>query len=101
MKKMTLFMLALCVLGTANSNAQFGKLKDALNSGASALLNNKQLKMLQSSPITTNFDDCNKKDVLPPDFGKDSASKELCALKSVYNAAEGYTLKPGFYTGTF
>jgi hypothetical protein len=101
MKKITLFMLALCVLGMTNSNAQFGKLKDALNSGASSLLNNKQLKMLQSSPITTNFDDCNKTDILPPDFGKDSVSKQLCVLKSVYNSTEGYTLKPGFYTGTF
>jgi len=100
MKKI-ITLLLLFLLNSFSSNAQFGKLKDVLNSGASTLLNNKQLKLLQSNPITTNFDDCNKKDILPSDFGKDSVSKPFCVLKSSYSSEEGYTLKPGFYTGTF
>jgi hypothetical protein len=99
MKRLTL--IALCVLAAFQADAQFGKLKDALNSGAASLLNNKQLKMLQSNPISTSFDDCNKTDILPADFGTDSVRKQFCALKPQYSAAEGYTLKPGFYTGTF
>lgn len=99
MKKNYLILL-LCV-GSITANAQFGKLKDALNNGASSLLNNKQLKLLQNQPITTNFDDCNKEDILPADFGADSVKKQLCAVKSAYNSTEGFTLKPGFYTGTF
>ena len=91
--------LLLCVL---NTNAQFGKLKDVLNNGVGNLLNSKQLKMLQSDPITTNFDDCNKTDVLPVNFGTDSVKKSLCTLVGKdYNAATGFTLKPGFYTGVF
>lgn len=99
MKKNYLILL-LCI-GSITANAQFGKLKDALNNGASSLLNNKQLKLLQNQPITTNFDDCNKEDILPADFGADSVKKQLCAVKSNYSSTEGFTLKPGFYTGTF
>ncbi len=99
MKKNYLILL-LCFF-SVTTNAQFGKLKDALNSGAGSLLNNKQLKLLQNQPITTNFDDCNKKEILPPDFGADSVKKLLCTLKSDYTSTEGFLLKPGFYTGTF
>jgi hypothetical protein len=99
MKKNYLFLL-LCIC-SVSTNAQFGKLKDVLNTGAASLLNNKQLKLLQNQPITTNFDDCNKKDILPTGFGADSVKKQLCALKANYTATEGFLLKPGFYTGTF
>lgn len=99
MKKHYLFLLL--SIYTVTANAQFGKLKDALNNGAGSLLNNKQLKLLQNQPITTNFDDCNKEDILPPDFGIDSIKKQLCLLKVDYTSTEGYLLKPGFYTGTF
>lgn len=99
MKKICLLLLLF--IGTITANAQFGKLKDVLNNGASSLLNNKQLKLLQNQPITTNFDDCNKADILPATFGADSVKQQLCALKSDYNATEGFLLKPGFYTGTF
>lgn len=91
----------LCICYSLNSNAQFGKLKDALNTGASTLLNNKQLKLLQNQPITTNFDDCNKTETLPVNFGADSVKKALCVLKADYTPTEGFLLKPGFYTGTF
>lgn len=93
-------ILLLCLLAF-NSNAQFGRFKDAINSGASSLLNNKQLKLLQSQPITTSFDDCNKKETLPVDFGADSTKTHLCKIMSNYSAATGFLLKPGFYTGTF
>lgn len=99
MKKNYLFLL-LCIC-SITANAQFGKLKDAINSGASSLLNNKQLKLLQNQPITTNFDDCNKEDILPANFGSDSVKKQLCELKGSYTSTEGFSLKPGFYTGTF
>ncbi len=101
MKKIIPILALLCLLNATHSQAQFGKLKDVLNNGASSLLNSKQLKLLQNHPITTNFDDCNKTDIMPPEFGKDSVKKELCAVKSLYSATEGFTLKPGFYTGTF
>lgn len=97
-KSLIILAFTFCAI---NSNAQFGKLKDALNSGASSLLNNKQLKLLQNQPITTNFDDCNKTETLPPAFGTDSVKKQLCALKAGYTSEEGFLLKPGFYTGTF
>ncbi|AOM76447.1 hypothetical protein [Pedobacter steynii] len=99
MKKNYLFLL-LC-LCSVTANAQFGKLKDILNTGASSVLNNKQLKLLQNQPITTNFDDCNKRDLLPVDFGADSARKQLCALTASYTKEKGFLLTPGFYTGTF
>lgn len=99
MKKHTFILLF--TLTALSANAQFGKLKDAINSGASALLNNKQLKLLQNQPITTNFDDCNKTETLPVNFGADSVKKELCNQNSGYTATEGFLLKPGFYTGTF
>ncbi|WP_349786009.1 hypothetical protein [Pedobacter sp. ASV1-7] len=99
MKKNHLILL-LCIC-SMTTNAQFGKLKDALNNGAASLLNNKQLKLLQNQPITTNFDDCNKEDILPPDFGADSVKKRLCLLKANYTTTGGFQLKPGFYTGTF
>lgn len=99
MKKKSLLLLLITFSITAN--AQFGKLKDALNTGASSLLNNKQLKLLQNQPITTNFDDCNKNDILPSNFGADSVKKQLCALKTSYSSQQGFLLKPGFYTGTF
>jgi hypothetical protein len=99
MKKNYLFLL-LCMC-SITANAQFGKLKDVINSGASSLLNNKQLKLLQNQPITTNFDDCNKDDILPASFGADSVKKQLCAVKGVYTSTDGFSLKPGFYTGTF
>jgi len=99
MKKNYIFLLLFICSVTAN--AQFGKLKDALNNGAASLLNNKQLKLLQNQPITTNFDDCNKEDVLPANFGADSVKQQLCKLKANYSATEGFSLKPGFYTGTF
>nr|WP_121273710.1 hypothetical protein [Pedobacter schmidteae] len=99
MKKKSLFLLL--IVFSINTNAQFGKLKDVLNTGASSLLNNKQLKLLQNQPITTNFDDCNKKDILPSNFGADSVKKQLCALKTSYSKEQGFLLKPGFYTGTF
>lgn len=98
--KKTLIVLC-CLAYSLNTNAQFGKLKDALNNGAASLLNNKQLKLLQNQPITTNFDDCNKTDILPVNFGADSVKKSLCLLKTNYNTREGFLLKPGFYTGTF
>ena len=101
MKKQTLILAFLCLGSFGSAHAQFGKLKDALNNGAAALLNNKQLKLLQNQPISTNFDDCNKTDILPPSFGTDSTKKQLCDLKSFYSSTEGFTLKPGFYTGTF
>lgn len=99
MKKNYLILL-LCV-ASITANAQFGKLKDALNNGAASLLNNKQLKLLQNQPITTNFDDCNKEDILPADFGADSVKKQLCGVKGNYTSTAGFSLKPGFYTGTF
>lgn len=99
MKKITLILLL--AIMSASTNAQFGKLKDVLNAGASSMLNNKQLKLLQNQPITTNFDDCNKEDILPANFGADSVKKKLCALTNSYNVTEGFLLKPGFYTGTF
>ncbi|WP_316793896.1 hypothetical protein [Pedobacter frigoris] len=100
--KKTIFPALLLLLAMATASyAQFGKLKDALNNGASSLLNNKQLKLLQNQPITTNFDDCNKTELMPPGFGADSVKKKLCDLKSGYSATEGFSLKPGFYTGTF
>lgn len=91
----------LCLIGSVGARAQFGKLKDALNNGAASLLNGKQLKMLQHEAITTNFDDCNKTETLPPTFGSDSVKKKLCNLLSAYTSAEGFVLKPGFYKGTF
>ena len=100
MKKTIALLLLFCVV-SVGTYAQFGKLKDAINSGASSLLNNKQLKLLQAQPITTNFDDCNKKETLPVNFGADSVKQQLCALMANYTAAEGFLLKPGFYTGTF
>lgn len=100
MKKNYLFLLLFTCSITAN--AQFGKLKDMLNAGASSVLNNKQLKLLQNQPITTNFDDCNKKNLLPANFGADSVRTQLCALTaSSYTTKQGFLLKPGFYTGTF
>lgn len=101
MKKIFPTLALLCLLNATSSQAQFGKLKDVLNNGASSLLNNKQLKLLQNQPISTNFDDCNKTDIMPPEFGKDSVKKQLCTVKSLYSATEGFSLKPGFYTGTF
>jgi hypothetical protein len=101
MKKLIPALAMICLFSTTNVSAQFGKLKDALNTGAATLVNNKQLKLLQNNPITTNFDDCNKTDIMPPSFGADSVKKKLCDLKSAYTATEGFTLKPGFYTGTF
>lgn len=101
MKKQTLILAFLCFGSFGSAHAQFGKLKDALNTGAASLLNNKQLKLLQNQPISTNFDDCNKADILPPSFGTDSTKKQFCDLKSFYSSVEGFTLKPGFYTGTF
>jgi len=101
MKRNTLLPALLCLLCFSTAQAQFGKLKDALNTGAASLLNNKQVKLLQNQPITTNFDDCNKSEILPPEFGADSIKKKLCDLKPLYSSTEGFSLKPGFYTGTF
>lgn len=99
MKKILLLIFIVTI--SIPTQAQFGRLKDALNNGATSLLNNKQLKLLQNQPITTNFDDCNQTDILAPDFGADSIRKQLCTAKDLYSSVEGYTLKPGFYTGTF
>jgi hypothetical protein len=101
MKKTSPILILLLLIYCVNANAQFGKLKEALNNAAGSMLNNKQLKLLQSDPITTNFDDCNKTEIMPVDFGADSVKKKLCDLTSSYTSAEGFTLKPGFYTGTF
>ncbi|NQX52474.1 hypothetical protein HQN86_02500 [Pedobacter panaciterrae] len=101
MKKTSPILILLLLVCCVNANAQFGKLKDALNTAAGSILNNKQLKLLQSDPITTNFDDCNKTETMPVDFGADSVKKKLCDLTSSYTSAQGFTLKPGFYTGTF
>lgn len=101
MKKNIITTLLLLFAIATTSQAQFGKLKDALNNGASTLLNNKQLKLLQNQPITTSFDDCNKTEIMPASFGADSVKKKLCDLTSNYSSTEGFTLKPGFYTGTF
>ncbi|WP_449437774.1 hypothetical protein [Pedobacter steynii] len=101
MKKTSSILALLLLVYCVNANAQFGKLKDALNNAAGNLLNSKQLKLLQSDPITTNFDDCNKTETMPVNFGADSVKKKLCDLTSSYTSAQGFTLKPGFYTGTF
>nr|WP_068891299.1 hypothetical protein [Pedobacter panaciterrae] len=101
MKKTAPILILLLLVYCVNANAQFGKLKEALNNAAGSMLNNKQLKLLQSDPITTNFDDCNKTETMPVNFGADSVKKKLCDLTSSYTAAQGFTLKPGFYTGTF
>lgn len=101
MKRKIISTLMLLLVTATVSHAQFGKLKDALNNGASTLLNNKQLKLLQNQPITTSFDDCNKTGIMQPGFGTDSVKNKLCNLSSSYSPTEGFTLKPGFYTGTF
>lgn len=101
MKKTSPILILLLLIYCVNANAQFGKLKEALNNAAGSMLNNKQLKLLQSDPITTNFDDCNKTEIMPVDFGADSVKKKLCDLTASYTSAQGFTLKPGFYTGTF
>jgi len=96
----TLLLIIMMICGIS-SKAQFGRLKDALNNSVGTVLNGKQLKLLQAEPITTNFDDCNKKETMPVSFGADSVKKELCRMMSGYSANTGFTLKPGFYTGTF
>jgi len=101
MKKTSPIVILLLLVYCVNANAQFGKLKEALNNAAGSVLNSKQLKLLQSDPITTNFDDCNKTEIKHVDFGADSLKKKLCDLTSSYTSAQGFTLKPGFYTGTF
>ncbi|WP_214229152.1 hypothetical protein [Pedobacter sp. B4-66] len=101
MKKTSPILILLLLVYCVNANAQFGKLKEALNNAAGSVLNSKQLKLLQSDPITTNFDDCNKTETMPVNFGADSVKKKLCDLTSSYTPAQGFTLKPGFYTGTF
>jgi len=101
MKKTSPILILLLLVYCVNANAQFGKLKEALNNAAGSMLNSKQLKLLQSDPITTNFDDCNKTETMPANFGADSVKKKFCDLTSSYTSAQGFTLKPGFYTGTF
>ncbi|MEJ5056402.1 hypothetical protein [Sphingobacterium sp. MYb382] len=83
------------------AHAQFGKLGDLVNQNVGKVLNSSQLKMLKSTPITTNFDDCDQKNILPMDFGKDSVRKQLCDIKLAYVSTTGFKLQAGFYSGTF
>lgn len=101
MKKNATLLLLTVMVCSFHTKAQFGRLKDALNNSVGSVLNGKQLKLLQSEAITTNFDDCNKKETMPVSFGEDSLKKQLCTMVSGYSPATGFTLKPGFYTGTF
>lgn len=108
MKKLTIRKSAILIVllsfwgSLHHVNAQFGALKDLVNNGVGNVLNSSQLKILRSEPITTSFDDCNKTKTLPPDFGKDSAKIELCAIVSTkYNKSKGFILAPGFYHGSF
>ena len=81
--------------------AQFGKLGDLVGQNVGKVLNNSQMKLLKSSPITTSFDDCDQQHILSADFAKDSIRQELCLLKDVHTPATGFKLQPGFYKGTF
>ncbi len=101
----SLLLFVACVLSFCNLhqvNAQFGKLKDLVNNSVGNVLNGSQLKLLKSDPVTTSFDDCNKEKLLPVDFGKDSAKKELCLIVvTQYDKIKGFALTPGFYHGSF
>lgn len=96
-----LLILLLLVFASFQSHAQLGRLGDLVNKNVGSVLNSKSLKILNTEPISTKFEDCDQSNLLPVDFGKDSIRQQLCDLTSDYNKATGFKLKPGFYTGTF
>jgi hypothetical protein len=90
MKTRFVLCLASCLLATT----AFTQIDDVL--GKAGNLFNKGLSTkLRRDPITTSFDDCDKKAILPVAFGKDSVKRPLCKLP--FEAGKGYKLQPGFY----
>ncbi|MFC7773725.1 hypothetical protein [Flavobacterium sp. GCM10027622] len=78
------------------SNAQlFDLIKDKAKDKALNLGGDKAAKLLTRQAITTSFKDCDVKNVKEASFGKDKKYKELCNENF---SAEGFLLKPGFYS---
>ncbi|MCL9805206.1 hypothetical protein NAT51_06725 [Flavobacterium amniphilum] len=78
------------------SNAQLLDLiKDKAKDKALNLGGDKAAKLLTKQAITTSFKDCDVKNTKPETFGNDKKYKELC--KETFTA-EGFLLKPGFYS---
>ncbi|MFC4817474.1 hypothetical protein [Flavobacterium sp. GCM10023249] len=78
------------------SNAQlFDLIKDKAKDKALNLGGDKAAKLLTRQAITTSFKDCDVKNVKEVSFGKDKKYKELCNENF---SAEGFLLKPGFYS---
>ena len=93
MKKVFLFVI-ISIFFKTNGYCQLdniiGKAGNLFNKG----INSK----IHKEPITTNFDDCNKSETLPPEFGEKAIEKQLCNIK--FTAGKGYQLTPGYYTCT-
>jgi hypothetical protein len=89
MKKTIVFVIVL--YSCFNSFAQF----DDVIGKAGSFLNKGLGSKVKRDPITTSFDDCNKNEVMPVNFGKDSLKNVLCSLP--FQPGKGYRLQPGFY----
>lgn len=92
MKKLFLLLLISFVLPV---NAQLlDLLKDKVKDKAAGMAGDKIMNTITTEAITTNFKDCNTKDIKEPSFGADKKYTSLCSASLT---DEGYLLKPGFY----
>lgn len=78
------------------SKAQFiDLLKDKVKGKAADLASEKLIGSITSESITTNFKDCNTKDIKTSGFAKSEKFTNLCPEK--FSKENGYLLKPGYY----
>ncbi len=90
MKKLVFLFIAfngMAIISVAQIDNIIGKAGGLLNKGLSA--------KVRRDPITTSFDDCDKKATLPVNWGADSIKKFICNFAFV--TGKGYRLAPGFY----
>ena len=95
MKTKLILMSIFTFIAVTTSNAQLLDLiKSKVKDKAIDLAGNKLSKAISRDAITTNFKDCDSKNILPPTKFATEKFVNLCAKEKTES---GYFLKPGFY----
>lgn len=71
-----------------------GRVKDKAVETATSLAGNKVNNLITTQAITTNFGDCDVRNIKDPGFGADEQYTDLCHAEFSEN---GFVLRPGYY----